>query len=71
MKGKIRPRPPARSDVVSNTERSWLALRKALHESYRDFEETGVAEQTAAEARRGSGSRGAGWGGEVLAPGLR
>lgn len=71
VKGKIRPRPQARSGAVSNTERSWLALRRALHEGYRDFEETGVAEQTAAEARRGSGSRGAGWGGELLTPGLR
>lgn len=52
-------------------EGSWLTLRKALHERYRDFQENGAAEQAASEADRGSESKGSGWGGEVLLPGLR
>lgn len=73
VRGKIHPRPPDVKSVVgnTNTERSWLAFRKTLHERYRDFEEHGAAEKTAADARQGLGSRGAGWEGEVLAPGLR
>ncbi|CBN75167.1 similar to coiled-coil domain containing 111 [Ectocarpus siliculosus] len=63
----------------SKGESSWLALRQALHERYRDSVEHGAAEQTAAEAaehgrggRAGSskGGRG-GCGGEVMSPGIR
>lgn len=49
---------------------SWLALRRALHERYRDSEEHKAAEQTEADARGTNGGRG-GWGGEVMSPGLR
>lgn len=69
-RGKTTPPPPS----------SWLSLRRALHERYRDSEEHRAAEQTEAEAaERGrrswggpgpNGGRG-GWGGEVMYPGLR
>lgn len=63
----------------SRGESSWLALRRALHERYRDSEEHEAAEQAAADAaehgrggRAGSskGGRG-GCGGEVMSPGIR
>lgn len=69
-RGRTTPPPPS----------SWLALRRALHERYRDSEEHRAAEQTEAEAaekgRRGWGGSGpnggrGGWGGEVMSPGLR
>lgn len=58
---------------------SWLALRRALHERYRDSEEHRAAEQTAADATergwglgglRSKGGRG-GWEGDEMSPGLR
>ncbi|CAB1120076.1 unnamed protein product [Ectocarpus sp. CCAP 1310/34] len=63
----------------SKGESSWLALRRALHERYRDSEEHGAAEQAAAEAaehgrggRAGSSKVGrGGCGGEVMSPGIR
>ncbi|CAM9146110.1 unnamed protein product [Ectocarpus fasciculatus] len=63
----------------SKGESSWLALRRALHERYRDSEEHGAAEQAAAEAAehgrggRGGSSKGGrgGCGGEVMSPGVR
>ena len=74
-RGKMTPPPPP-----PPLPSSWLALRKALHERYRDSEEHKAAEQTEAEAaergRRGWGGSGSngrrgGWGGEVMLPGLR
>lgn len=65
------PPPLPQRRVGGKVEGSWLTLRKALHERYRDFQENGAAEQAASEADRGSGSKGSGWGGEVLLPGLR
>lgn len=56
---------------ASKAERTWLTLRKTLHERYRYWEETQAAEQTAAEALSGSVSRSSGWSGEELYPGLR
>lgn len=73
-RGKTTPPPPPPPPS------SWLALRTALHERYRDSEEHKAAEQTETEAaergrcgRGGSGSnRGCGgWGGEIMCPGLR
>lgn len=63
----------------SKGESSWLALRRALHERYRDSEEHGAAEKAAAEAaengrggRAGSSKVGRGdCGGEVMSPGIR
>ncbi|CAN0260853.1 unnamed protein product, partial [Ectocarpus sp. 12 AP-2014] len=63
----------------SKGESSWLALRRALHERYRDSEEHGAAEKAAAEAaehghggREGSSKVGrGGCGGEVMSPGIR
>eukprot|EP00752_Nemacystus_decipiens_P006895 g6193.t1 len=72
-RGKTTPPPPPPPS-------SWLALRRALHERYRDSEEHRAAEQTEAEAAErerhgwgGSGTNGArgGRGGEVMYPGLR
>ena len=62
---------PQRQRVTSKPERTWLTLRKALHERYRYFEETRAAEETTAEANVGSVSKGSSWGREVLTPGLR
>ncbi|CAM9198216.1 unnamed protein product, partial [Ectocarpus sp. 13 AM-2016] len=63
----------------SKGESSWLALRRALHERYRDSEEHGAAEKAAAEAaehghggRAGSSKVGrGGCGGEMMSPGIR
>ncbi|CAN0480055.1 unnamed protein product, partial [Ectocarpus sp. 8 AP-2014] len=63
----------------SKGESSWLALRRALHERYRDSEEHGAAEKAAAEAaEHGSGGRAGsskfgrgGCGGEAMSPGIR
>lgn len=81
------PRPPPLPPSLQATAQSsktkgaasWLALRRALHDRYRDSEEHRAAEQTAAGATErgwssgGSGSKGGrgGWGGEVMSPGLR
>ena len=65
------PPPPPQRKIGGKVESSWLTLRKALHERYRDFQENGAAEQAALVADRGSGSKGSGWSGEVLLPGLR
>lgn len=66
--------PPARPGLGKQAESSWLALRLALHERYREFQEDGAAQASAAEAigRAGTGGGNAGGGhGELLAPGLR
>lgn len=63
--------PLQRRREASKAERTWLTLRKTLHERYRYLEETQAAEQTAAEALGGSVSRSSGWVGEELCPGLR
>lgn len=68
--GKAPPPLPPRRDI-RRMEGSWLALRKELHDRYRYFEEHRAAEEAAAEAGRGSGSRGTGLGEEVLCAGLR
>lgn len=55
-------------------EISWLALRLALHERYREFQEDGAAQASAAEAieRAGTGTANTkGDHGELLSPGLR
>lgn len=76
--GKFTPPPPPRRSLQTKGESSWLALRKALHERYRDCEERGAAEQAAAEALergRGGGSWSNGGNassaGETISPGLR
>lgn len=63
--------PLQRRREASKAERTWLTLRKTLHERYRYWEETQAAEQTAAESLCRSVSRSWGWGGEELCPGLR
>lgn len=79
---RARPLPSLQATAQSSETKgaaSWLALRRALHERYRDSEEHRAAEHTAADASErgwglgGSGSKGGngGWGGEVMSPGLR
>lgn len=56
-----------------NKEDSWSALRRVLHERYRDYEERGAAEETCMETSRGckGGVGGASRREELIGPGLR
>lgn len=66
--GPLPARPPIGSSQAGS---SWQALRRVLHERYRDYEERGAAEDSAVEAARRGRGRGGGGDGEVLSPGLR
>lgn len=56
-----------------NKEDSWSALRKVLHERYRDYGERGAVEESSVEASRGRNGDvgGASGSAELIGPGLR